>query len=828
MSDSTPEKTPNERATEPDERPVVGRPDPTLGAWWIVSLCLHVGALAAIIYFSPLRTILYEPREALDYEVTAEPDVIEEAIEKIRQQQEENVREKVQELLDIEQDMEHLLQEKLAQFEQFAAEFSEDAPSEALEAQTQALEFQQEALEAQQQAAEAQEGADAAQSEAAAAPAGEVPAAQDKAVAAQTNAQKAQTVARDAQIKAGNAQREAAEMLAMSGALVEDATKAQAKAIEAQEDADQAEIEAQAAQDAAKKAQADAQKARGKALSTAEKARQAQTEADELRAEAIKTQRAADAARSAADTASAAASEAGEKANQAKREARKEKTPEAEAAAEQAAEAAAKARDQANQTNRTARALGNQARGLRNRAAKAKDKADSLQASAISAEKGAQDAQGQAAAAQRAAKEVQDAATKAQKAARDAQARAREALHKAMQGPPAEGDVAAESPLSHPQTTQPHLIGQDLAGLYETATETEGRIAEAYQGIRASDLAMIRKVPLDQALASTEVARPSRPSLNQTLLSVPVRSAAAAARHNEEVRKALREIDSMVSLGRRLSMMARGEGEGETEGLTLSMDWVRQMSELDQQMQALALEDAQARAKDLTALMKGVPGMTQAEGEGQAEAQAATHIGPPGFGPKRPGEGDKEGRGTGYSAFPSPVPKKGITAHPGRKVIAGGADEPWMYVDSWYTIGPFPNPERRYIDTKFPPETVIDLDNAYAGKDGRTVRWEFLQSPRVTIVPYHKESYAIYYAYTELYFDEPRDLWVALGSDDKSKFWVNDFLIWASGAHHKPWRPDEGFRKVHFRKGLNRVLVRLENGHGSTTFSMLICTQPNQ
>ena len=45
----------------------------------------------------------------------------------------------------------------------------------------------------------------------------------------------------------------------------------------------------------------------------------------------------------------------------------------------------------------------------------------------------------------------------------------------------------------------------------------------------------------------------------------------------------------------------------------------------------------------------------------------------------------------------------------------------------------------------------------------------------------------------------------------------------ASGKQQKAWRVDEGLRKVHFKKGLNRVLCRVENGWHGTDFSLVIC-----
>ena len=167
--------------------------------------------------------------------------------------------------------------------------------------------------------------------------------------------------------------------------------------------------------------------------------------------------------------------------------------------------------------------------------------------------------------------------------------------------------------------------------------------------------------------------------------------------------------------------------------------------------------------------------------------------------------------------------KDGADAIPGRRITKGSGGANWMYVDSWHTIGPFPNPQRRNIETKFPPESVIDLDATYPGMDGKPVRWTFLQSPTALCRPKEDPEYAIYYAYSELWFDDAMDLWIAVGSDDYSKLWVEDMLVWNSGAEQKVWNPAEGMRKVHFKKGLNRILYRVENGWRSSSFSMLIC-----
>jgi len=119
---------------------------------------------------------------------------------------------------------------------------------------------------------------------------------------------------------------------------------------------------------------------------------------------------------------------------------------------------------------------------------------------------------------------------------------------------------------------------------------------------------------------------------------------------------------------------------------------------------------------------------------------------------------------------------------------------------------------------------VIDLDATYL-VEGTAVRWSFVQNPAPAVRPPLERPYAIYYAYTELWCDEARDLWIAVGSDDYSKIWLNNLLVWASGTQHKSWRANEGYRKVKFQQGLNRILMRVENGHAGCAFSLMVRMQ---
>jgi hypothetical protein len=102
------------------------------------------------------------------------------------------------------------------------------------------------------------------------------------------------------------------------------------------------------------------------------------------------------------------------------------------------------------------------------------------------------------------------------------------------------------------------------------------------------------------------------------------------------------------------------------------------------------------------------------------------------------------------------------------------------------------------------------------------MRWQFRQSATVCIFPHQPMDDAIWYAYTQVYADKDQDRWCIFGSDDYGKVWMDDELIFASGKTPHPWIPDRGVKKVHFKKGFNSILFKLENAWGNTGYSMCI------
>lgn len=349
----------------------------------------------------------------------------------------------------------------------------------------------------------------------------------------------------------------------------------------------------------------------------------------------------------------------------------------------------------------------------------------------------------------------------------------------------AQNPGALQNPQGSPRNPQeapggtPGAGRENLSEAYQEAANLQRAVAQTYREIRAAELARLQGISQEEARRRTEEA-----ALEEAANPPPTQGASL-----EQERAAQREIAAMVARAQRLLDQAQARPGAQAKAFI-------------ERMAGLAQEKAAGQSEDVAGLM--------------AAAGAAG-----------PGEGRKPLPGDPTYLAPPPAPALSPeavrNALPGRRVAtSGGPGADWMYVDTWYTIGPFPNPARKNINTPFPPETAVDLDAAYPGKNGKTVRWKFVQSGKPEVTPANAEEYGVYYAYTELWFDQDRDLWVAVGSDDKSTLWIDGQLVWMSSDNLKGWQVGEGLRRVHFKKGRNRLLLRCENGWLGVGLSLVV------
>ncbi len=154
----------------------------------------------------------------------------------------------------------------------------------------------------------------------------------------------------------------------------------------------------------------------------------------------------------------------------------------------------------------------------------------------------------------------------------------------------------------------------------------------------------------------------------------------------------------------------------------------------------------------------------------------------------------------------------------------------WLALDTWWTVGPFAYEggarTKDSLRHAYPPELGVDLDAAYVGKGGRPLRWTWRAFDQVRMEP-SKSAYAvnaIWYWYAEFHSDVERSMWMNTASDDYSTVWFNGVQVYSSGMEPRPWVPLDArqFVSVKVRTGVNSVLVKLDNGKGTTGFSVVL------
>jgi len=374
-------------------------------------------------------------------------------------------------------------------------------------------------------------------------------------------------------------------------------------------------------------------------------------------------------------------------------------------------------------------------------------------------------------------------------------------------------------PLPVTEEPQPELLP-----LYDKAVAHLERVCDDYRRIRALFLARSTGMSVEEAYVNINTVMPVLEPLNRQILRDAITDPAQIPAHKAEAERLRGEVEIMIELAAKLLReieVMRAEMAAESQAVKTLEELLSQpaynperestagearlSSEQNAALEAAARENKAEPSKDLTPLMRRSAGVDM-----------------------RDLTKEEKDRGETRDLFQSQSSPEGLSGRVtlntvnhmmGRQIDAAGTPAEWMFIDTWYTIGPFPNPDRANLNRKFPPESVVDLDAVYEGKGGQAVRWEFVQAGEPMVLPLKDEEYAIYYAYTEIYLDRPMDLWVALGSDDKSNVWLNDQPIWISGDQLKGWRVNEGFRKVSFNAGRNRILYRIENGWRVTAFS---------
>jgi hypothetical protein len=348
------------------------------------------------------------------------------------------------------------------------------------------------------------------------------------------------------------------------------------------------------------------------------------------------------------------------------------------------------------------------------------------------------------------------------------------------------------------------------AKLYQEAREVEQQIAEAYADISAAKKAATENSSFSDARDTTHRATPNRPDLAEKLGdgSSPPATVGELNELRDNLQRASNEAHDMAA---RAQSMLSGANDR-----SLANSAMKNSSQF-------ASFAARQRLASSTDRYRAVVNMTPF-GLGESDGDAT------GLRANLTGEGAAMAAGEKQEAIRLNEHDIIAKALPGRPFTEESARRGWLYIDTWYVIGPWENESKVNFEISHPPEYEIDydarsFDGKYAAKEGhpdQVLKWEFYQSDSVRGQPPRVYGAACYYAYTELWFEEAREMLIAVASDDAAGMWLNDQIIWQDTGQSS-WSLGEGYRRVNMRRGDNTLLVRIENGPTHCVWSVLLC-----
>jgi hypothetical protein len=143
------------------------------------------------------------------------------------------------------------------------------------------------------------------------------------------------------------------------------------------------------------------------------------------------------------------------------------------------------------------------------------------------------------------------------------------------------------------------------------------------------------------------------------------------------------------------------------------------------------------------------------------------------------------------------------------------------FITDWWLIGPFDNTNENGLEIIYPPEQEFDSSGTYTGTGGRPVKWERYRNEISGYIDfagiYHPSDNGVAYARRTIHMEEEKDVRIGIGSNDGVRMWINDNLL----LDHKVGRkaePNQEILRVHFHKGENTVLLKIDQLGGGWGF----------
>jgi len=404
------------------------------------------------------------------------------------------------------------------------------------------------------------------------------------------------------------------------------------------------------------------------------------------------------------------------------------------------------------------------------------------------------------------------------------------ALHEEMEEPEPEDLLSDFMDTTEPLTDE-ELEAMSTSEMYETIQDLATAVDESFAENRAAELAAAENISFEEA--QDKVFKPETdtgPELGEALAANDPSDLESFESFNEALDQATRaaEIMARTAANRSSQIMGEsGEAGSETRQAEALQEALQQRSRIRSEMSMLASNDGrqQGNVQDMRQLMANSYSLSSSQSGDSLGLDGVTLQMSSNTDLSQGGDSKTSSKTNTVRLSQNKVLRQAI---PGRRLDMSAGRKGWIFLDTWYVIGPWDRPKTNSFDTPFPPETLIDLDAEYVGKvnpktgEPLDLEWRFVQTENIRINPPDEIGDSVYYAFTEVFSEKAMEVMIAVASDDIAKLWINDLVVWQDEGLSS-WRLDEGFRRILLRPGYNTVLIRVENGPAVCYFSVLMC-----
>jgi hypothetical protein len=151
----------------------------------------------------------------------------------------------------------------------------------------------------------------------------------------------------------------------------------------------------------------------------------------------------------------------------------------------------------------------------------------------------------------------------------------------------------------------------------------------------------------------------------------------------------------------------------------------------------------------------------------------------------------------------------------------------WLYPAKWRVLGPFAKEWQPGRDSPPMPDVQftagpIDFTQTYKIDEKTRRSWQDKTLGPTGWQVEKPERNCSWYYYTEFLAETAGAREMALGFDDTATMWINGKKVYQSDDSPRAWDAEEHVARFAVRRGLNRVLIRLNNAGGATGLSLLL------